>query len=183
MPKNHKNKKSDFKEVFTEYYPLLVVFAKKYVLDLDTAREIVQDLFVKFYEKNLLSNIETSIKAYLYLSVRNACLNYIKSQKTIHKHHEEILFLANDDNDWMDYAEQTEMEEKVFKAISNLPPECADIFKMSRFEGIKNKEIAEKKNISIRTVETQISKAIKRLKSELKEYLGAIVLFFIALFS
>jgi len=168
----------EFQKIFEEYYQGLVVFAKKYVSDLDTAREIVQDFFVKFYEKRYFLNINTSLKSYLYLSIKNSCLNYIKSSNIRQKHYENILILEKDDSNWSDKMEETELEEKIYKAVKELPTQCSRIFKMNRFEGYSNKEIAGKLDISIRTVETQISKALKILRGKFKNYIKTLIIIF-----
>ena len=172
----------EFQKIFEEYYQGLVVFAKKYVVDLDTAREIVQDFFVKFYEKQHFLNINTSVKSYLYLSVKNSCLNYLKSNNIRQRHYENMLILENDDSDWSDKMEETELEEKIYKAVKNLPTKCSQIFKMNRFEGFSNKEIADELNISKRTVETQISKALKILREKFKDYIQILIINFLLFF-
>lgn len=164
--------KKAFEELFIDYYPMLTVFAKKYIGNMNTAREIVQDFFVRFYENNQKLNIQSSLKSYLYSSVRNSCLNYLNQQK-LHASHVEIIKNQNKDSliDFADTMEQTELEYKIWKEVSAMPDQCKRIFKLSRKEGIKNKEIANQLGISIRTVETQISKALKVLRTNLHQYL------------
>lgn len=161
-----------FEELFLEYYPKLTVFAKKYVGDLDTAKEIVQDFFVRFFEKYPQLNIQSSLKSYLYSSIKNSCLNYLNQQK-IHLRHSEYVRSQNKDPEanFINLLEQTELEYKIWQEVSGLPNQCKRIFTLSRKEGVKNKEIAEKLGISIRTVETQISKALKILRTNLSQYL------------
>ena len=151
--------------VFNTYFPELVAFANKYVSDLDTAKEIVQVVFVKLYEKHSYLNITTSLKSYLYKMVYNDCLNAINSKKISSRHYSQYALQMDPQADFQDLMEQTEIELRIYKALDKLPPQCKLIIQQSRLEGKKNKEIADKLNISIRTVETQISKALKILRS------------------
>ncbi len=158
---------STFQKVFNEYYPVLTVFAQKFLHDPDMSKEIVQDMFVQLYEKRQSLTIETSLKSYLYQSVRNGCLNRIKQDKTHQKHQEEIIKSSQDGADFSDHIEKTELEQQIYNIISSLPPKCRQIFLMSRQEDLSNYEISEKLNLSIRTVETQISNALKILRKKI----------------
>ncbi|MEN8121544.1 MAG: RNA polymerase sigma-70 factor [Bacteroidota bacterium] len=157
-----------YEQLFFDYYPQLTVFAKIYVQDIEMAKEIVQTVFVRIFEKRRTISIATSIKSYLYQSVKNECLNFIRHEKIHHEHIGQIKQLAeNDFVEWSDKMLETELEHKIFQLINNLPEKCRKVFNMSRFEGKKNQEIAEILKISKRTVETQISKALKILRKEL----------------
>ncbi len=108
--------------------------------------------------------------------MRNRSIDVIRSSKTKEKHHVEIK--ASSDLEGMDSEElmiQSELEEKIYYSISQLPDQCQLIFRMNRFEGKKNQEIAEELNISKRTVETQMSKALKRLREDIYPYLKAVL--------
>ena len=170
----HKLKLGDentYQTVFNNYFPLLVAFANKYIQDLDLAKEIVQVVFVKLFEKRNSLEITTSIKSYLYKMVYNDCLNAINSQKITSRHYSQYARQIDIMADYLDVIEQTEKELRIFKAIEKLPPQCKLILQQSRFEGKKNKVIADELNISIRTVETQISKALKLLKAGINLFL------------
>ncbi|MBU8893816.1 MAG: RNA polymerase sigma-70 factor [Bacteroidales bacterium] len=163
---------NSFALIFEKYYPILVVFAKKYLTDLDLSKGIVQDFFVKFYEKKNEIEINTSLKSYLYLSVKNTCLNYIERKKTQNKHQIIIEHNSTDISDEVsNKIEETELEYEIFKYIEKLPEQCKRIFKMSRVEYKKNQEIADELQISKRTVETQISKALRILRESLSHHL------------
>jgi RNA polymerase sigma-70 factor (ECF subfamily) len=156
-----------YRHLFESYYTVLSVFAYKYVNDLETAKELVQDLFVHLFENRDALGINTSLKSYLYKSVRNRCLNHLKHQK-INKRHLDIMNPATTENeDPESIYRETELEHRIFQIVSGLPPKCRDIFIMSRVEGKNNGEIAASLHISIRTVETQISKALKTLRKRL----------------
>lgn len=161
-----------FEVLFKTYYPPLVAFAYKYVSDLEIAREIVQDFFTRFYEKRNTIVIDTSLKSYLYRSVTNCCINHIK-QKNIQDKHLKILEHERVNVDNLENEIYTvELQHKIFRTIEKMPAKCKKIFMMNRFEGLKNEEIALKLQLSKRTIETQISKAIKILRHELKDYLS-----------
>ncbi|MCT4590253.1 MAG: RNA polymerase sigma-70 factor [Carboxylicivirga sp.] len=163
-----------FQELFLRYYAQLVVFARKVVIDDDLARELVQDVIVNFYEKRKEIKIHSSLKAHLYQSVRNRCLNQIKHSQIRRDHHANIYINKKSEEAYVDdKLEETELEQKIFSIIQTLPAQCKKIFEMSRFEGVSNQEIADDLNLSKRTVETQISKALKVLRKNLAGYLEA----------
>ena len=136
----------------------------KYVKSVDDAREVVQKVFIKLFEKREKLEIKSSLKPYLFKSVYNTCLNEIRGKKS---------FLDVDEIDQLDLSEQSdklveaEEEKRIWAAINDLPTKCRDIFIMNRFDGLKNQEIADKLDISKRTVEVQISNALKKLRDKL----------------
>lgn len=161
-----------YEHLFKTYYEPLVVFAIRFVYDEEDAKELVQDLFVSLYEKRHQLQISTSLKSYLYSAVRNKCLNKINTEKTKGKYED---YIKNNHTQLTDSIEQDiykdEMEIALMGAIKKLPPKCKAIFCMNRMDGLSNTEIAEKLRISKRTVETQISKALKLLRTELKPFM------------
>jgi len=159
-----------FESVFRKYYAPLVVFARKYVDDYDTARDIVQDLFVKFYEKRAEINVEISLKSYLYRSVYNSCINYLNNASMRVRHAKTMESTNEIYNDLEDEIIAIDLQYKIYNIIDKLPNKCRKIFKMNRFEGLSNDEIAQSLNLSKRTVETQISKALKILRNKLAAY-------------
>ena len=172
-----------FSLIFETHYPLLVVFAKKYLNDLDLSKGIVQDFFVKFYEKKQEIDITTSLKSYLYLSVRNTCLNYIKKKSIQNRHHNNIEYSSTEISDELsNKIEETELEHEIFNQINKLPDQCKRIFLMSRVDFKKNQEIADELNIAKRTVETQISKALKILRENLGHHLKWLILMILHFF-
>jgi len=165
-----------YEKLFMTYYVRLVVFAKKIIGDEDMSRDLVQDTFVMFYEKRVVLNIHTSLKSHLYQTVRNRCLNHIKKNKIQSEHHSGIfLDKKNEEAYFNDIMLETELEARIHSIVDSLPKQCKRIFEMSRYEGITNQEIAEKLNLSKRTVETQISKALKILRNHLKDYVNLVI--------
>ena len=154
-----------YHEIFNNYFSILVAFALKYLGDLDLSKEVVQNAFVKLFEKRNSLEISSNIKSYLFKMVYNDCLNVLKREKNILRLHNEYALGLDLHQDHIEISEQTELEYKIYTAINKLPPQCKRIIQQSRFEGKKNQVIADELNISIRTVETQISKALKLLKA------------------
>lgn len=150
----------------------MIFYARKFV-DRHTAEDIVHDIFVKIWNYDSFMIIDQSMGNYLFRSVQNACWDYLKRQtvrddyisKTIAWLKEEELTYKNNPVDQIIDKEQIET---VYKAIDQLPEKCREIFLLSYMEEKKNAEIADMLNISVRTVETQIYKALKSLRNTLK---------------
>lgn len=177
-----KGEESAYEMLFKEYYQMLVIFANKYLYDIEASKELVQDLFVYIYEKREKIEINSSLKSYLFRSVHNRSLNLINSERIRNKYAEHISRTIDlDENTIEKQMNHSELEHAIYRAIGDLPPKCRDIFKLNRFEGMSNSEIAEKLKLSKRTVETQISKALKILRVKLEPYSAALILIFIAI--
>lgn len=166
-----------FELLFHFYYPGLVMYSTQFTADRMEAEEIVQDFFVRFWQKHQQILLTDSLKSYLFLSVKNGCLNYLKHKKVEEKYIQKMTELSNRHIAYdPDLYVASELQEKVKSAIDLLPEKCREIFIMSRIQGLRNEEIATNLNLSKRTVETQISKALKVLRVELKDYIGLMIL-------
>ncbi|MFV1976994.1 MAG: RNA polymerase sigma-70 factor [Candidatus Scalindua sp.] len=167
-----------FELLFKAHYPTLCCYARKYLDDFDQAEGIVQEMFFHFWQKRKKVEISTSLEAYLFQSVRNACLNYLKHLKI-----REQYKLANNEEirqkeqEIHDSVVAPELRERIENVIDQLPSERKKIFKMTRYEELKYKEIAVKLNISVKTVEAQMSKALKFLRLHLSDYLSLFFIF------
>lgn len=157
-----------FTLIFDYYYTGLVVFADRYLHDMELSEDIVQSVFVRLWE-NRHSIQSSSIRYYLSSAVKNNCIDLIRKKETQEKYVRRQM--AGEIDHGADFWAESELEQMIEKSIANLPHRCAEIFRMSRFEGLKTHEIAEKLNLSNRTVETQISNALKSLRKDLKDYL------------
>ncbi len=166
-----------FEQVFRTFYQALAGFALKYVGDPETAEEIVQETFTSIWEKVDEINIQTSIKSYLYGAVRNACLNHIKHQRVVREHADYEIHRSSQFSSGFDALEVEELQEKINSALGKLPEKCREVFELSRYEELKYKEIADRLDISIKTVENQMGKALKILREELGTYLPVFLLF------
>ena len=172
--------KPAFEQLFRSFFPGLVLFAQKYVPDQDTAKEVVHNVFLNLWEKREQMDTSSSLKSYLFTSVHNRCLNHIRDQKKFNS--EEFRFEQLESSefaDGTDHLEEQELEQRIYDALQSLPEKCREVFTMSRFDGLKYKEIAEKLGISVKTVETQMSKALKILREKLIDYLTILILFII----
>lgn len=172
--------KQAFEKLFRMYYAPLCLYASRLLEDDDFAEETVQSFFVKFWEKREQIQIETSLKNYFFRSVKNLCLNRIKHEKIKQQHVKSVL-AETDVTDFGDYFPEVDLKKDIEESIASLPEKRREIFRLSREEGLKYREIAEKLNISIKTVEAQMSLAIKHLKDKLKDYISIllIILYFL----
>ncbi|MDP2114534.1 MAG: RNA polymerase sigma-70 factor, partial [Bacteroidota bacterium] len=153
-----------FELLFHFYYPGLVMYAIQFTTDRMEAEEIVQDFFVRFWQRHQQIIPSDSLKSYLFLSVKNGSLNFLKHKKIEEKYIRSMTELSNNHLVYdPDLYIASELQEKIKKSIDLLPEKCREIFIMSRMRGLKNEEIAAELNLSKRTVETQISKALKVL--------------------
>ena len=164
--------KPAFETLFRSFFPGLVLFAQKYVPDRDSATEIVHNVFLNLWEKREKVDTSTSLKSYLFTSVHNRCLNFIRDQKKFDRDETLLERLDSDEfTDASDRLEEMELEQRIYDAIQSLPEKCREVFTLNRFEELKYGEIAVKLDISVKTVETQISKALKILRNKLSDYL------------
>ncbi len=159
-----------FNFIFNNYYEGLVLFALGFINDRDQAEEIVQGVFVKIWENHKTLDIKISIKSYLLKAVQNSCYDYIKHHKIKTKFEELFSQKTIKDEITNDYF-SSNLIGRIDTAINNLPEKTGRIFRMSRFENMKYKEIAEQLNISIKTVEANIGKALQQLRIDLKDWL------------
>lgn len=171
------NNEKAFEKLFHRYYAHLCVFASRILMDNESAEEIVQDFFVKVWEKRHQLSIDSSVKNYFYRSIKNLCLNLIQHNKTKLRHAKSVLSEAKNTQLNNDGFFEIDLAEKIQESILSLPEKRQRIFRMSREEGLKYREIAEKLNISIKTVEAQMSLAISSLKDKLKKYSKHFMLF------
>ena len=167
-----KGNKTAFKRLFEHYYKRLVNYAFRIVREETISEEIVQEVFIYFWEKKENITITSSLSSYLFSAVKNKCINYIKlelpkSQATMD---------ISDTNLSVDSTESGEdltvLRKKIETAITQLPPKCRNIFLLSRSAGLTYEEISEELGLSIKTIENQMSIALKKLRvmleSELK---------------
>ena len=165
-----------YEALFKSHFAELTLYAMRFVMNMESAEEVVQDIFFNLWTKRDTLNISVSIKSYLYRTVKNTCLNIIKHQKIEDKYREHFSReLQTDELNADNWMVESELSDKITKAIEQLPPERKKVFILSRFEELKYREIAEKLNISIKTVENQMGKALKFLRNELKDYIPLLI--------
>jgi RNA polymerase sigma-70 factor (ECF subfamily) len=166
-----------YEELFRSYFSSLCYFAHKYIRDFDTCKEIVHNVFVNIWEKRNDFDFSLPAKSYLFTAVYNRSMNYLRDQKKFVNESVEDFNFIPDEHALQDKSmEAAELEAKIWKVINSLPEACKKIFILNRFEGKKYAEIAEDLNISVKTVETQMSKALKTLREHLIDYIHFLVL-------
>lgn len=160
------------KQLFYQFYPFLCNTIFRILKDKALAEDLAQDTFFKFWDKRASIDIQTSLKAYLRRMAVNEALYYLRKNKKFQKDSEvEPSDLGGSTNTVEDQLLQQELEDKIAAAIKTLPPRCQEVFRLSRFEDKSYKEIAAKLEISIKTVENQMGKALKILRAALREYM------------
>lgn len=159
---------STFEKLYDEYYPSLCLFANKYLGDLDLSRSLVQELFVDLWlKREKLTVRQESVKSYLFKAVRNRsvdCLRETKKTVSLSAVPEHSMKAPFEDK-----LEEAELNARLNQSISELPEKCREIFLLCRFEGLKYGQIAEKLNISVKTVEMQMGIALKKMKDKLSD--------------
>ncbi len=168
-----KDDEEAFRTLFFEFFSSLCVFAHKYIDSWETCEDIVQDNFYKIWRNRKSIEITTSARNFLITSVRNSCIDYLRKQQN------ERNWQENENEDKQTYNDlysHIELEQMLNEALTKLPDNIREIFEMNRFEGKTYKEIAEIKQISVKTVEANITKALKHLRIELKDYLPLVLL-------
>ena len=158
-----------FEEYYKTHYRLFFLASCKYLKDPGAAEEVVNDVFMRIWEDASSLDIHSSLKLYIHRAVVNQSLNQLDKNKR------ERLRRAQLKDDLQDAVEWEEMEDnelkiKFYKAIDELPEQCKRVFKLSRFEGMKQQEIADQLGISIKTVKNHITRAMKDLHKVLQDY-------------
>ena len=152
-----------FEALFYEYYPHLTRYAEGFLFDKQACEDIVQNLFIHFWENTHRIDIQLSLKSYFYQSVKNRCLNYLRDTQIEDKHkilYVEALLNQDDSSGWVDL----EIIKKVQDALAQLPPQMGELFKQKYLFGRKYHEIAEINHISENTVKTQLKRAKEKMR-------------------
>ena len=157
-----------FEKLFKAYFAPLMAFSRRILADEDDAREVVHQVFINLWEKRDEIDLSTSLKSYLFTSVNNRSLNVIRDRKKYSS--EEVPEIAGE-WDVSAQIETMELEEKIREVIRSLPDKCREVFELNRFEGLRYSEIATQLDISVKTVENQVSKALRILREQLGKYL------------
>lgn len=168
----------EFEVVFKSHYVKLTLYANRFLNDIEISKEIASDSLTFLWEKRGTLSFTNSVTAYLYKMVQNKCMNHIKHQRI---ESEYVNYMIRNklldeipEHDTNPYHEK-EFAEQIRQAIDTLPEKCKLVFEMSRFEYLKNKEIAERLNISQNTVERHITIALEKLRKSLGYTIGIIL--------
>ncbi|MDR2497439.1 MAG: RNA polymerase sigma-70 factor [Tannerellaceae bacterium] len=160
-----------FERLFRQYYPQLCIFAASITGRMDVAEEIVQEVFYVCWRDREQLHITHSIKSYLYGSVRNRALHHWEHLQVVERHRDyasDLLLESPSPHDIMEYKE---LEYLLRCTLRKLPPRRLQIFRMHRLEGLKYAEIAARLSISVKTVEAEMTKALKALRKEIELYI------------
>ncbi|WP_242203085.1 RNA polymerase sigma-70 factor [Aestuariivivens insulae] len=162
-----------FEILFNLYQSKLLFLASNYIANREDAEEIIQNVFIKIWSKK---NIKSNLNGYIYTLTKNACLDYLRTKKQQLNIENNLLQLEASINynalsdDAASLVLERELNEAVLKSINLLPEKCKDVFIKSRIEGLKHKEISKKMNISPKTVENHLTKALKHLRVSLRDF-------------
>lgn len=171
------DKVNDVELVFKEYYGSLCYFASKYLQDEEVIEDIVQDIFITLLEKKTQFQSETHLKNFLYLSVRNGCLNYLRNLRSRDRY---IASLPSGDQEesFEDNIILTEVHRELAAAVGKLPEECRKVFELCYFQGLDNDSAAKELGLSINTIKAQKARGKKMLKESLKDLMPLVAVFF-----
>lgn len=173
------NDQSVLKELFQAHYPSVCKTIHRFIIDKNLVEDLAQEVFIRFWRKRQDLNITSSVPAYLRRMAINEALGHLRKQKY---YEEEITpntmgGSAESGEEQFLYAE---LEGSIKDAIDALPPRCRSVFQLSRFEDHTYQEIADKMGISIKTVENQMSKALRILREQLSGYLQLLIIWWLA---
>lgn len=175
-----------FELVFKKEYNRMIGFCQQFVSDKDKAQSLAQEAFIKLWLNRSKIESVNGIRSFLYTSAKTDCLNNLRHEKVIQKYQDKQLQQVERelnreilDSFNFDQLEFTELEKVIQQAISELPDRCREVFLMSRLDGKKNSEIAAELSISVKSVEANMTRALKTLRNSLSEYLPALLVHFI----
>lgn len=180
-----------FEIVFKTFFPRLYGYAKGMVDSSDLAEDLVQETLASVWENRYMLDEKGNLKSFLFKSVRNRCLNYLEHQKVVDKYIDAFKYESASQGlymlDFLDKSESDEacsdMMDEVNRVLSTLSPTVKEAFTLSKFSKMKNREVADKMSLSVKTVEKHISKAMKLLKSEMKGRDFSMLLLLISIYS
>ena len=168
-----------FEKLFKSNFKGLCLFALRFVKDYDVAKEITQDAFISLWEKRDTIDLSRQVKSYLATAIRNKSFNYLRDNKKFNNEIQDFERIVEPDYKSNDLLENKELKAEITRAIDELPEKCREVFMLSRFENKKYQEIADKLQISIKTVEAQMSKALQHMRIRLAEYIAIFILLLI----
>jgi RNA polymerase sigma-70 factor (ECF subfamily) len=163
--------------VFREYYRPMTAYAFRFLGSLADSESIVQDVFLRLWQNRHEMVITTSLQHYLFRSVKNHCINYIEHEKIKTGYQTMVIHNETDRTDYSEFFLEFGLVKKIENAIAALPPKRQEIFRLAREEGMKYREIAERLELSVKTVETQMTLALRQLRESLKEFKNLVMFF------
>jgi len=171
-------KKKEFEKIYNRFFSFFYQVAFHFLHEEEDAKEMVQEAFIKLWERSIYMKSESEIKNYLFIIIRNHCLNFLRDKQKNLKAANSYEYLTASINYKLlsetgeDILLSLELSEQISLAISHLSLQCREVFMMSRFDAMSNKEIADKLRISVKAVEANMTRALKKLREELSPYLS-----------
>ncbi len=170
------NDQSAFQQVFHQHYSNACKAIRRFIRDNSTVEDLAQEVFVRFWERRDRIEVKTSIGAYIHRMAINEALSFLRKQKRFQQDDIDNFNFADKESSTIQVMEGEELKVKIKNAIDCLPPKCKAIFLLSRHEEMSYREIAEKLEISIKTVENQMSKALRVMREQLKDHLHLMII-------
>ncbi|MGE4586938.1 MAG: RNA polymerase sigma-70 factor [Mangrovibacterium sp.] len=171
-------KRKDFETIYHRFFNFYYQVAVHFLHHEDEAKEVVQESFIRLWEKEVYLKTDPEIRNYLFILVRNRCLNLLRDRRKLLQENggEEYLsvllrhrMLSETGEDILLYRE---LAERIHEAVARLSPQCREVFSLSRFEDLSNSQIAAKLQISVKAVEANMTRALRKLRQELAPYLS-----------
>lgn len=156
--------KNAYKEIFESYYNPLCNYALSILKDKEKAADVVQDVFVQLWQKRFNIKIQKDLQSYLFRSTKNKSIELIRREKLHHRYENYVKDMDGSDADADQEGEKFLRIEQLYTYVRQLPPKCQEVFILSKMNGLTYREIAEELNISIKTVENQIGRALHLLR-------------------
>jgi len=169
-----------YEMVFREYYRPMAAYAFRFLNSLPESENIVQEVFLRLWQKRREIMITSSLQNYLFRSVKNQCINHIEHVKIKTGYQDMVINHETNRVEYNEFFLEFGLKKKIETAIAALPEKRQEIFRLAREDGLKYREIADRLEISVKTVETQMTLALKQLRESLKEYKNLVMFFMCA---
>lgn len=159
-----------FEALYQRHWPDLVAAAYRKLQSFQKAEDIVQDLFVHFYQRRQMVEFTVSMRAYLHQALKYRIINEFRAENVRNAYRQRTFFYAVCRNDFVDELESKDLGRRIEKIADSLPEKCREVFLLSRMQCLSNKDISADLHISVSTVEKHIGKALKTFRQNLHEY-------------
>ncbi|MEZ5038961.1 MAG: RNA polymerase sigma-70 factor [Saprospiraceae bacterium] len=170
------NDRGALKDIFQKEYPSVCKTIHRFIRDKNLVEDLAQEVFLRLWDKRHAINITSSLSAYIRRMAINEALGYLRKHKKFDEEELTPMHTTGEDDSGEDTFLYQELEGNILEAINSLPPKCKTVFQLSRFEELTYQEIADQMEISIKTVENQMGKALKVLRAKLQNYLSLLLL-------
>ncbi|MEZ5172689.1 MAG: RNA polymerase sigma-70 factor [Bacteroidia bacterium] len=166
-----------FEKLFRLFYGRLTGYANSLLNDREQAEEIVQDVFANIWSGRTSLNVDLAIRAYLFRAVHNRCMNHFRHEQVKQQHQQYTVALSSYQHESAgSRLAISELKSKIDEGLALLPPACREVFRLSRMEELSYREIAEVLNISVKTVENQMGKALRLMRIHLADFLTLLLI-------